>query len=461
MLSSKAVSQSLLPNPTILHLSESITDSQFPYFNQEKKVRGTNYLMFIQTAAIEFMSHIMTLILIIILYFLVRKKKDYKLFLIAIILFFSNTLPLSFIFFKFPFWKYQASIDSRHLYSVLPALIIFIVIAIENISEFTKKNLHLSENVVLSLITILILINQFSLLHSNLITRQEDISLPERKMIVSSMQKAINYPPKQMIIYTTSNKSFYGFAAFILPFQTAFSQVLPVIFDQNNHPHGQKYPSSFFQPNFIGDNGLVSEGYTQEGGYGLGYFLDLHKVIKLYESQNLSLNSFYAFSFNGDTGNLENITLKTRAEIKKQLNSRKIFSTWKRHGSEKDYFSFQTSPDWTVLKNKNEYTVLEKGGRIMSIQLLNLSLNQTFSDFVAKQRVNNKIINNAYTFKSVPLDLDLPRFVIYPINNENIYFTTAGNGLKVYRFDIYNKEKADQIIRTMEFIDQKGENISL
>jgi hypothetical protein len=143
------------------------------------------------------------------------------------------------------------------------------------------------------------------------------------------------------------------------------------------------------------------------------------------------------------------------------LNSRKIFSTWKRHGSEKDYFSFQTSPDWTVLKNKNEYTVLEKGGRIMSIQLLNLSLNQTFSDFVAKQRVNNKIINNAYTFKSVPLDLDLPRFVIYPINNENIYFTTAGNGLKVYRFDIYNKEKADQIIRTMEFIDQKGENISL
>ncbi len=460
-LTSKMLAQSFVQPSTLINWSKSFTEAQFPYFNQEKEVQGTTYNLFTQTVGPEFFSHIVTLGLIIIGIILLNDRKNLWMKAMAVIVFLVGALPISLIPLNFPWWQYQGIVDSRHMYHTSPAIIILIILALEKfVTYIPDKAKHQKELVWIVLITT-ILFFQATAVRGVIVKQQEDTYLSSRREIIEQMGKQIKKPPKKMIIYTKSDTSFYGFAAYILPFQTAFSQVVPVIFDQVHHPNGHKYPESFYKYNFLASDGLASEGYAEDGEYAIGYFLDLNKVIKTMEKERLDLGSIFAFRYESGGQKLVNITDEIRNEIQVRMKARKIFTGWKRQGSMGDYMSFQTNPSWTVTHENQTYYVTNNSNQVMDIQIISPLKGQQFSDFISSYVIENEPIGNEFIMFAKNLDLDIPHNFVQPNQHSEVLFSVAGNSLMFYKINIYDSDLSELIIRTMEYKDSLNDPISL
>lgn len=461
-LSLKAFAQTVFTSPIPLRITEWITAMQFPYFNQEQSVRGTNYLMFTQIAGTEFVSYILGLILIGIVYFIVRERVYRKHAILGVVMFILGAIPISFISLRFPWWKYQAVVDSRHLYSLMPSMVIFVIIGLVRLELWSKTHHKIWLRLLPAMVFVALLASQFLLVRDFIVSQQKDIFLPERKTVVHVMQKTILKPPKKMVIFTQSDRTFYGFAQLLLPFQTAFSQVLPVIFDKTNHPGGHPYPPSFFKPDFIGNAGLASEGYEEEDGYGLGYFLSFNELIKTIERYRLPVNAVYAFSFESEKGIVSDISQNIREKITKKLASRKIFNNWTRYGSKKDKFSFQVNPKWRVTKDEDTYKITSPNGPIADITVLPPPTNTQFANYISDLVVEDSTpIGADFVLFARDVDLDGTRNFVTLNNYSDRTYTVAGNNDMFYRLLIYDKDTTDLIIRTMEFMDSDTDPISL
>lgn len=463
-LTSKSFSQGILPSNNIQDLAVWATDFQFPFFNAEKEVRGTTYLSFIQGPAYEFISHILTLLFAIITFFLIRLTKYKKILIIAVVLFFAGTIPLSLIYLKFPWWRFQAIVDSRHLYSVTPSIAIFVSLAIVEVSNYLHKKIAINTKKTIIILTLAILYIQFVAIQYTIVNHQEDTYLKERKQIVESMQGNIEFPPKKMIIYTNSSNAYYGFAAFILPFQTAFSQTIPVLFDEPHHKNGHVYPSSFYRQEFIGDAGLVSEGYVKEGDYAIGYFLDKYKLMKVLEKEDFPLENLYGYDFNHKTNELNDTSYNIRATAKSLLESRKQIKNWPRYGSKEEGMTFQANQNWDVIRQiRGEeiiYTVIAKSNPIMTITMYDPN-DRILQTFVSEQTLNGIPINDNFMIRAMDVDLDSYRTIYIPELNENIKFMSTADSSKYYKVEYFDNENADLIRRTFEFVDNAEDVISL
>lgn len=461
LLASKSFSQAIFSSQSLLNLIQSITDMQFPYFNLEKAVRGTNYLAFTQGAGLEFTSHIVTLLTLIPLYFVARPKKWCQTRKVAALFYFLSIVPISFITLQFPWWKYQSIVDSRHLYSVTPAIVLIFLIAFDNIATYISEKSGISKNYFFIFLVAITCFWQVNLLSRFIQNLHTDMSLPDRAKIVSTIQGTIRNPQKRMVIYSESNKTFYGFAELILPFQTPFSQITPLLFDKRNHPHGLTYPREFFDQKFLSNAGMTSQGYYEKDSYGLGYFLDKNKLTREVEKNQLPLTAIYGFLYNADNHSVDDISSKLRQEIKMKIDSRTQFKGWLRFIDNSSELSFLHDPSW-ILNSTSDHIELKKGSEyIFILNIVKPQKNETLSSFVENSNINGNRIGSSYTSQQIITDLDKPRLAFVPNVQQNILFTVSGNNNQFYKFEIFNRDLFNQIIRTMEFIDDQKDILLL
>lgn len=461
LLASKSFSQALFTSQSLLNLTQGITDMQFPYFNLEKTVRGTNYLAFTQGAGLEFTSHIVTLLTLIPLYFAARPKKWCQTRKVAALFYFLSIIPIALITLQFPWWKYQSIVDSRHLYSITPAIVLLFLIAFDNIATYIHEKSSLSKRYIFIFLVGIACLWQMSLLKNFIHNLHTDMSLPDRAKIVSAIQHTITKPQNRMVIYTESNKTFYGFAELILPFQTPFSQVAPLLFDKRNHPLGLPYPKEFFDQKFLSNAGIISQGYYEKDGYGLGYFLDKNKLTREVEKNQIPLNAIYGFLYNADSHNVQDISPELRQDIKTKLDSRTQFMGWSRFVDASSELSFLFEPTWNLNSTSNHIEISQRPGRIMTIDIFHPQDGDVFSAFVENSMVNGEEVGTSYTSDQLLPDLDKSHITYIPNANPNILFTVAGNNRTFYKFEIFDKELSHLIFRTMEFIDDNNDAILL
>ncbi len=452
----KIVSQLFIPAERFLAFIKWFTEKQFPYFNQEASIGGTNYLMFVQSAAYEFTSYIATLLLLLGISIL---KINKKLCTIAFILILSGVIPVVGITYMFPWWKYSAMIDSRHFYHLaIGGSIIFGLILIRLSEVIFIKNL-LRRNIFLTIMLITWVIWQFFMIRQDL--RNLIIDANQRKIIIKTLREKIPEPPKKMIIYTTSNKSYYGFGYWMLPFQTAFAHMLPELFGKPYHSKGNNYPLSFYGPTYLPTGGLVTQGYFEDDGYGIGYYLDEISMIKTLEKHNYTAEMVYGFDYDGDAFVLKDITDTTRKNINAILTSRKQFKKWKRISNEEQKLSFQVDPTWTVEKLDKKYIISSPEGLVLEIEVFTNESMEQFSTFVSKQIIYDMEIGSDYKIDYMENDLDTDHVIYLPNSSQNTIYTVAGNNVMFYKITIYDESKASLLIRTMEFKDDDYDEINL
>jgi hypothetical protein len=461
----KAPSQSIFPQQTILNIAIWITDHQFPFFNQEKSVRGTTYNAFIFSPGAEFVSYSLSIIVVIfIITFAAQKYRKTAYFLY--IYFILSVIPLIGNIIQFPWWGYTALIDSRHLYHISPSIIILIIFSLDCCLDRISILSNRKTAVLVATIAITSIFYT-NAVHKIIAAQQKDAHFADRKKIIKLLQTEISQPPKDLIIYTRSNSTYYGFATLMLPFQTAFSHSLPVIFSDQYHTDGNNYPDSFYTARYMAgqENSLATEGYHQDGEFGLGYYLNKIPLIKLLEKTNKDLDTVHAFDFNGQTHEFFSTTQATRRELLEFMSKREIFKTWKRYGSVKEGFSFQADPSWLVEINPetHTYTVSDEMNRsIIVITAIDNSDGKDFATYVNAQLSKDLAIPDArYTMEYLEPDLEDKHNIYFHPTQVNVFYLFLGNNTMFYKVTVNMEEQAQLLLRTLQFKDSVNEDISL
>ena len=191
-------------------------------------------------------------------------------------------------------------LDSRNLYIPVLGSSIFIVVSLFLI---LKQNIRKTGLILLPLL----LINMYILF--NRVNGISQVGMV-RRSILQKVSEMIPVFPRKTIIYTESDKSFYGLSEKerILPFQSGFGQTLLIwYFDK------QKLPKEFLENKFLWE--LTSEGYKEFQGIGFGYFRNFESLVEAINKNNLSSENVSAFSYNSETGEVRNTTDEIRGRI--------------------------------------------------------------------------------------------------------------------------------------------------
>lgn len=131
-----------------------------------------------------------------------------------------------------------------------------------------------------------------------------------RREILSQMITSVPNLPDKVVIYTVSDRSYYGLPeeVKILPFQSGLGQTLLAWY----YP-SEIFPKEFFKDRFLWE--IDSEGYKEVNGVGFGYFRDIDLLKETVKKYNLPESSVYAFSWDGDKERLTEISEEVRDNI--------------------------------------------------------------------------------------------------------------------------------------------------
>lgn len=463
----KSFGQALLPSNFIIQVGIWITDQHFPFFNQEKAIGGPTYSSFVFSVMPELVSYFFSLLFAAVLFSLrSRLPVESRIRRFSIAFYLLGIVPILAIILKFPWWGYTSIVDARHLYHLTPAITLLLAAFFIELGDLLDKKWKIMRGFFLGILLFGWLTFQYTSLQSTLKKHAKNSSFQTRKVIVNTIQKGIAAPPKKLILYTSSNQSYYGFAEQMLPFQTAFSHMMPVLFSRSYHPEGHIYPESFFSNQYLPKGGLVTQGYHEDGEYGLGYFLNRILLIRMLEKHRYGPEMVYAFAFDGEANTFTDNTAQFRQELAQLLDSRRIFYDWKRHGRMEHYFSFQADPDWDVSfdEETDAYTVQTASGEgILEVVLIRNEGDLLFSTLVLdelKQKFGDKALT--YSTGTFEVDMDIPRVMLYSeFDPETFYVAATGTNKMFFRMTMRNERLARQIFRTMEIMDGENEPISL
>ena len=272
------------------------------------KITGPTYGfdLYIETKVFPLVAFYLGIVIIAVSVFIYRKFKKVgkiysDMFLLIILLVASSSLP----FLLVPGQASSLAIfSSRYMYFGLVGLALYFGFINDYFLE-TRKTKGLI--VVLGLVALLVISGTVG-------NYQKGKSLFQigqlRLNIIRSIESSISIIPQKLIIYTESDKSYYGLPAEekTLPFQSGFGQTMLVFLNQKG-----KFPKEFFPGDYLWD--IKSQGYKEFQGRGFGYFRNFDMMVKVIEEYKLEKESVIAYRFESSSNTLIDITKEVRAKI--------------------------------------------------------------------------------------------------------------------------------------------------
>ncbi len=330
----KTLVLSFIPWRWILNAAEFITPLAYPTYGAEKEVRGINFLTFTQGAGSELFIYPLSLLLIFAAVYGLKKtylQKDrnpaFNVIVFGAAIIVLSTFPLLLISTYAPWWGFVTFIDSRHLYvpSIGAALLFayFSDYLADKLNGIFKKYGRGGNKVAILFFIVLIWgVLQFSALYKEMTLYTEMGT--QRKALLKTLIGDIPTLPKKSAILIVSDTGYYGFGP-IPPFQTNFGQVLSVIYYDRN-----QLPKEFMQSDFLSKNSLTGEGYKEIGERGFGYFITEETALRTAIDTNLPAESIFAFTWNGKTNTLTNISPEIRSKLDKTKSALGKYSEWQK-----------------------------------------------------------------------------------------------------------------------------------
>ncbi|KKR83033.1 MAG: hypothetical protein UU29_C0008G0142 [Candidatus Daviesbacteria bacterium GW2011_GWA2_40_9] len=291
----KIFTQIFFPNDLLVYIT-NITSSPFgiyQYFAKGPWVIESGFRYDLLTLSLG-------LLIIALMWWINQKIKNRQPFYLGLVLILLIVVP--FLLLK----KYLLYFDSRYLY---PATLGLSLIIGATVAYLKIRLQRLVAALMLGIFLIVLVGHLVSL--KVLINQQKELG-SERDRLLGYIKEQYPNLPQRVIFYTESDSTYSGIPK-ILPFQSGVGQMLLIWY----HPT-ENFPGDFFQNDFLWD--IDSEGYREFSGRGFGYYRDFPALKKAITDYNMSINSVFAFSWNGTSGNLQDITVNVRDKLKSELN---------------------------------------------------------------------------------------------------------------------------------------------
>ncbi|MBI2028467.1 MAG: glycosyltransferase family 39 protein [Candidatus Levybacteria bacterium] len=296
----KTITQSLIPVPYIIQISDKLIHLGYPQFVRDGIANG--YI--VESVGADIVSLFLALGIIIVSAFCIDIFKKRGNLLYAKIVVFSlifislSSVPLLVI----PGSAgYFSLFDGRHLYitsiftSILLTLFFYMVYLIFKKIKFI--------NWMIGFLILFFIVFHIQKIRGDI--NQQVGTAIIRKSILSQIISKYPDLPKKTVFYIESDKPYYGLPERekIVPFQSGFGQTLLVWYDF----YGQKYPGCFFKGEYLYE--ITSEGYRECEGRGFGYFRRKESLLKAIEEYNIPLENIIGLSYNSSAHKISLIEL--------------------------------------------------------------------------------------------------------------------------------------------------------
>ena len=253
--------------------------------------------LIIQTIGIDFLMTVISFVFLILLFLFIRSKGDLQKAIFFFIIVLVSLVPYIVIS---PGWSY---FESRYYY--VPIIGMSLLVGSFSVSLVSFKKRYISGCFFLLFLILLIIHVKYTY---SALSAQIQLA-KDRLFILSSIKREIPRLNRKTVFYISS-VSTYTVPHNPLPFQQGLGYTLQVwLFNKSN----DKLKILLTEP-FLWD--LGSEGYQQVGDQGFGYFYSLDDLKGMVKKYKLNPNVVYAFSWDGNTHQLTNITQQTRKKLK-------------------------------------------------------------------------------------------------------------------------------------------------
>lgn len=236
-------------------------------------------------------SSIIGLLLFILITLSMWKKYRKEYFISILFIIFSTILII-------PLKRYLIYPDSRYLYTIT----IGVSIIISTLLTTTKKILQ-----IFLYILSIVLIG----LNANFLYREVETQVRLgiiRKNILNQINSYLPLLTNKTVIYTESNKSYFGFGREIFPFQNGIGHIFLI-----NYSLNQNIPIEFIKNDHFWN--VDYQGFENYNNFGFGYFYNLDKLRDEIKKGEISINDIYAFSFIARDNTTLDITKRIRDEL--------------------------------------------------------------------------------------------------------------------------------------------------
>lgn len=336
------------PHEFLLKVAEVLTPFAYPFYGAEKAVRGTNFLMFTQSAGSDLLTYplsVMLLVTILFFFSLVRTYRNFrKLFIVGFLIIVFSAFPLLLIAIYAPAWGYVTFIDSRHLYfPSVGASMIFSGILF-TVYQKKEKIPGISQNVVLFFLAFVLIFwtgIQYTYLQKQL--AKEELMGQQRKTVLNGILSSVPQLSQKAFFLVESNTGYYGFAP-MPPFQTHLSQVLSVQYYQKG-----QLPAVFVQDYSLVNKGLVTEGILQHGKREFGYFINQSTFFTRLLDRKVDSRNIYGFRWDGTRNSLADVTGEIRGKYENLQAKLRNFVNWKKITWIDANFQFNIPSDATLI----------------------------------------------------------------------------------------------------------------
>ena len=306
LLPFRVIPQSLIPMQFLLFLSGRIIGLLYPFTFDSG---GSTNPYIVESIGLDMVCLIIGIFIVIFTYI------SYKNFLKSKDLYLSKGVLFSFwllVFSSLPFVLipgkagFVSIIEPRNLYISTMGSSMLLSILLYGIAKkiFTKSKLR---NCFVFVLIIPILFAHYKLINGSLTTLIVDSSI--RKSIIASIQERYPELPNRAIFYFESDRSYYGLADKILPFQSGLGEILLVVYKIK----GQDIPICFFEDQRFYD--LLYQGYEECGGRGFGYFRNKDLLTKEVSDKKIEPKDIIAFQFLSFDNSLKEISREVQAEL--------------------------------------------------------------------------------------------------------------------------------------------------
>lgn len=306
----KGLAQSFFSQTFLINKAEDLLHLGYPQFVTE----GAANAVVAQSIAFDLVCYIIAIGIVgavgMLAWYLVKtQQKRLRMSLLATLLF---TL-MSFLPFIFVPGRagYFSIFEPRNLYVASIGSSFMVVLALYTLVTAVVKNVK-SAVIVFSIVLIPFVMMHIRGLTSDL-QQLRHIGQLRESFLVTLVR---DYPdlPTDVIIYTQSDRSYYGMPAQekILPIQTGFGRMVLVWYQRR-----EQFPACLYGKQFL--QNLLDEGYQLCEGRGFGYFRSYDKVRDAARTHTVNASNVIAYEWNGTTEQFHDVTGQTRERLKQEL----------------------------------------------------------------------------------------------------------------------------------------------
>lgn len=290
-------SQAFIPPGQMFPMARQFEEIYYPYVSQTILSPAVYEFVISDMLAIIF-----SLLFIFFLAYIYMQKKKYRITIVFSGIFFVLSV-LPYIILDKP----NSYLESRYYYtSIFGAAVLLGVVSDFLLRSFIKplKSTFFAYGVVVLFLSMFFL-SQITYISKDIQSQIEIAN--ERKNFLMSLQNKLPSLPDTSMLYFTGSQDYYT-PGNKIPFQLGSGFIF-----MSFYYHTGQIPSALIREEFLSH--LFAQGYREVDGKGFGYYRDFEKLRQDSDLYEMSLENIYAFSYDGGTKSLTNISEYVREDL--------------------------------------------------------------------------------------------------------------------------------------------------